>query len=104
MHVIIPTLRWIKFDKFLVDFSFNDLELNIYGRHRDDTFIPWLPGIDDLLIFKQTLDEHIRFIHPNINFILIYDHKEIQLLDLTIYVENGLFKDKNFSRPTDSHE
>ena len=27
-------------DKFLVDFSFNDLKLDIYGRYRDDTFIP----------------------------------------------------------------
>ena len=40
-------------DKFLVDFSFNDLKLDIYGRYRDDTFIPWLHGIDNLLNFKQ---------------------------------------------------
>ena len=25
-----------KVDKFLVDFSFNDLKLDIYGRYRDD--------------------------------------------------------------------
>ena len=41
-------------DKFLVDFSLSDLELHIYGRYRDDTFIPWLQGIDTLLNFKQT--------------------------------------------------
>ena len=34
-----------KVDKFSVDFSFNDLKLDIYGRYRDDTFIPWLHGI-----------------------------------------------------------
>ena len=27
-------------DKFLVDFSFNDLKLDICCRYRDDTFIP----------------------------------------------------------------
>ena len=34
-------------DKFLVDFSFNDLKLDIYGRYRDDTLVPWLYGIDN---------------------------------------------------------
>ena len=36
--------------KFLADFSFKDLELNIYGRYRDDTFIPWIHGIDNFLL------------------------------------------------------
>ena len=76
-------------DKFLVDFSFNDLKLDIYGRYRDDTCIPWLHGIDNLLNFKQALDEHIKSIYPNINFTMVYDYKEIQFLDLTVYVENG---------------
>ena len=53
-------------DKFLVDFSFNDLKLDIYGRYRDDIFIPRLHGIDNLLNFKQTLDEHIKSIYQNI--------------------------------------
>ena len=83
-------------DKFLVDFSFNDFKLDIYGRYRDDTFIPWLHGIDNLLIFKQALDEHIRSIYPNINFTMIYDCKEIQFLDLTVYIRRErIFKDKN---------
>ena len=76
--------------KFLVDFSFNDLRLDICGRYRDDTFIPWLHGVDNLLNFKQTLDEHIRSIYPNINFTMVYDYKEIHFLDLTVYVENGI--------------
>ena len=76
-------------DKFLVDFSFNDLKLDIYSRYRDNTFIPWLHGIDNLLNFKQALDEHIKSIYPNINFTMVYDCKEIQLLDFTVYVENG---------------
>ena len=84
-------------DKFLVDFSFNDFKLDIYGRYRDDTFIPWLHGIDNLLVFKQALDEHIRSIYPNINFTMIYDNKGIQFLDLTVYVENGILKIKMFS-------
>ena len=83
-------------DKFLVDYGFNDLKLDIYGRYHDDTFIPWLHGIDNLLNFKQALDEHIKSIHPNINFTIVYDYKEIQFLDLTVYVENGFFKDKKF--------
>ena len=91
-------------DKFLVDFSFNELKLDIYGGYRDDTFIPWLHGIDNLLVFKQALDEHIRSIYPNINFTLIYDYKEIQFLDLTVYVENGFLKTEIFSIPTDNHE
>ena len=35
---------------------------------------------------------------------MVYDYKEIQFLDLTVYVENGLLKTKFFSRPTDNHE
>ena len=91
-------------DKFLVDFSFNDLKLDIYGRYRDDTFIPWLHGIDNLLNFKQALYEHIKSICPNINFTTVYDCKEIQLLDLTVYVENSFLKTKIFSTPTGNHE
>ena len=77
--------------KFLVDFSFNDLKLDIYGRYCDDTFIPWLHGIDTLLNFKQALDNHIKSIYPNINFNMIYDYQEIQFLDLTIYVKTKIF-------------
>ena len=91
-------------DKFLVDFSFNDLKLDIYGSYRDDTFIPWLQGIDNLLIFKQALDEHIRSIYPNINFTMIYDYKEIQFLDLAVYVENGFLNTNIFSKRRDNHE
>ena len=87
-------------DKFLVDFSFNE----IYGRYRDDTFIPWLHGMDNLLVFKQALDEHIRSTYLNINFTIIYDYKEIQSLDLTVYIENGFLKTKIFSKPTDNQE
>ena len=47
-------------DKVLVNFNFNDLKLYIYGRYCDDTFIPWLHGIDNLFIFKEALDEDIR--------------------------------------------
>ena len=83
-------------DKFLVDFSFNDLKLDIYGRYRDVTFIPWLHGIDNLLNFKQASDEHIKSIYPNVNFIMVNDHKEIQFSDLTVYVENGFLKIKFF--------
>ena len=90
-------------DKFLVDFSFNDLKLDIYGRYRDDTFIPWLHGIDNLSNFKQALDEHIKSIYPNINFAMVYYYKEIQFLDLTVYVENGFLKTKIFSGHTDNH-
>ena len=35
---------------------------------------------------------------------MIYDYKEIQFLDLTIYVENRFLKTKNFSELTDNHE
>ena len=91
-------------DKFLVDSSFNDLKLDIYGRYRDDTFIPWLHAIDNLLNFKQALNEHIKSIYLNINFTMVYDYKEIQFLDLTVYVENGFLKTKIFSEPADNHE
>ena len=90
-------------DKFLLDFSFNDLKLDIYGRYCDDTLIPCLHGIDSLLNFKQALDEHIKSIYPNINFTMVYDYKEIQFLDLTVYVENGFLKPRIFSKLTDNH-
>ena len=91
-------------DKSLVDFSFSDLKLDIYGRYRDDTSIPLLHGIDNLLNFKQALDEHIKSIYPNINSTMLYDHKKIQFIDLTEYIENGFLKTKIFSKPTDNHE
>ena len=80
-------------DKFLVNVSFIDFKSDIYGRYRDDTFIPWLHGVGNLLIFKQAPDEHIRSIYANT---MIYDYKEIQFLDLTVYVENGFLKTKIF--------
>ena len=83
-------------DKYLADFSFSDLKLDIYGRYRDDTFIPWLHGIDNLLNFKQALDEHIKYIYPNINFTMVYGYKEIQFLDLTLIRRERFYKDKNF--------
>ena len=62
-----------------LDFSFTDLKLVTYfTKYRDDAFISWLHGIDNLLIFKQALDEHIRSIYQNINVAMIYDYKEIQ--------------------------
>ena len=38
------------------------------------------------------------------NFTMIYDYKEIQFLDLTVYVENRFLKTKIIPRPTDNHE
>ena len=54
--------------------------------------------------FKQALDEHIKSIYPNISFTMVYGCKEIQFLDLTVYVENGFSKTKIFSKPKDNHE
>ena len=42
--------------------------------------------------------------NPYINFTMVFDYKEIQFLDLTVYVENGFLKTKTFSKPTDNHE
>ena len=86
-------------DKYLEDFSFNDLKLDIYGRYRHDNFILCLHGTDNLLIFKKALDENITSIYPSTNFTMIYDDKEILFLDLTVYVENGLLNTKNFPSP-----
>ena len=91
-------------DQFLVDFSFNDHKLDIYDRYRDDTFILWLHGIDNLLNFKHALDKHIKSTYQNISFTMVYDYKEMQFLYLTVYVENGFLKTKIFSKPTDNHE
>ena len=35
---------------------------------------------------------------------MIYDYKEIQLLDLTVYVENGFLRTNIFSKKTKNHE
>ena len=59
-----------------------------------DTFIPWIHGIDNLLNLKKALDEHIKSIYPNMKFAIVYDYKEIQFLDLTVYVESGFLKTK----------
>ena len=34
---------------------------------------------------------------------MVYDYKEIQFSDLTVYAENGFLETKFFSKPTDNH-
>ena len=50
-------------------------ELDIYDRYLDDTFIPWLHGIGNLLNFEQALDEHIKSIKPTDN----HEYLDVQL-------------------------
>ena len=42
-------------DDLLINFNFNNLALQEYGRYRNDTFTPWSHGLDNLMIFKQAL-------------------------------------------------
>ena len=88
-------------DDLLINFKFNNLALQEYG---DDTFIPWSHGLDNLMTFKQALDDFIADIYPTIRFTMSFDFKCIQFLDLNIYVEDGYLNTALCSKPTDNHE
>ena len=91
-------------DDLFTNFKLNNLALQEYGRYRDDTFIPWSHGLDNLMIFKQALDDFIADIYPTIRFTMSFDFKCIQFLDLNVYVEDGYLKTAVFSKPTDNNE
>ena len=46
-------------DDLLMNFKFNNLALQGYGEYCDDTFTPWSHGLDNLMVFKQALDDFI---------------------------------------------
>ena len=53
----------------------------------------------------MSVKEHIKSTYyPNINFTMVYDYMEIQVLDLFVYVQNGFLTTKIFSKPTNNHE
>ena len=91
-------------DDLLINFKLNNLALLEYGRYHDDTFTPWSHGLDNLMIFKQALDDFIADIYLTIRFTMSFDFKRIQFLNLNIYVEDGYLKTALFSNPTDNHE
>ena len=62
-------------DDLLMNFKFNNLALQGYGRYRDDTFTPWSYGLDNLMIFKQALNDYIGDVYPTVRFTMSYNFK-----------------------------
>ena len=62
-------------DDLFFHFKFNNLALQEYGRYHDDTFIPSLHGLNNLMTFKQVLDDFIADIYSTIRFTTSFDFK-----------------------------
>ena len=65
-------------DDLQMNFKFNNLALQEYGRYCDDTSTPWSHGLDNLMIFKQALDDFIADIYLTIRFTMSYDFRRIK--------------------------
>ena len=72
---------------------------NLWWRYRDDVFDIWTQGLEKLLEFTN----YINSLYPTIKFELIYSETSLNVLDLTIHLQNGYIVTDIYSKPTDSH-
>ena len=70
-----------------------------WGRFRDDIYMPWVHGEEELLQFKQWINS----IHPNLKFTFDYSKEGVEFLDLYIYTKNNEIHTKLFSKASDTH-
>ena len=68
-------------------------------RYRDDILDLWKLGPGKLMEFT----DYINNIHPTIKFTLVYSKKSINVLGLTLTLENGYIQTDVYSKPTDNH-
>ena len=76
-----------------------DIHPTFWWRYRDDIIDIWLHGQDKLLKFT----EYINSLYPTIKFELVVSHNQLNVLDLTLHLDNGVISTDTYSKPTDSH-
>ena len=71
----------------------------LWARFRDDVYVPWTHGQDNLDRFHDWLNTRI----PGIKFTVNSSEHGTEFLDLFIYVKNGKLQTKQYSKPCDDH-
>ena len=71
----------------------------LWARFRDDVYVPWTHGQDNLDRFHDWLNTRI----PGIKFTVNSSEHGTEFLDLFIYVKNGKLHTKQYSKPCDDH-
>ena len=71
----------------------------LWWRYRDDVFDIWPHGLPKLLEFT----EYINSLYPTIKFELVYSEHTLNVLDLTLHLQEGFIKTDIYAKPTDSH-
>ena len=71
----------------------------LWWRYRDDVFDVWMHGLPKLLEFT----EYINSLYPTIKFELVYSEHTLNVLDLTLHLQDGFIITDIYAKPTDSH-
>ena len=70
-----------------------------WGRFRDDIYMPWIHGLEELMLFK----EWINTIHPSLKFTFEYSENGVEFLDLFIYTKDSEIHTKLYSKKSYTH-
>ena len=76
-----------------------NIKPELWWRYRDDIIDVWKQGLPKLLEFT----DFINALYPTIKFELVYSETELNVLDLTLRLENGFISTDVYAKPTDSH-
>ena len=71
----------------------------LWWRYRDDVFDVWTHALPKLLEFT----EYINSLYPTIKFELVYSEHTLNVLDLTLHLQDGFIITDIYAKPTDSH-
>ena len=71
----------------------------LWLRYRDDIFDLWTQGVEKLLEFTN----YINSLYHTIKFELVYSESSLNVLDLTLLLQDGFISTDIYSKPTDSH-
>ena len=71
----------------------------LWLRYRDDIFDLWTQGVEKLLEFTN----YINSLYHTIKFELVYSESSLDVLDLTLLLQDGFISTDIYSKPTDSH-
>ena len=70
-----------------------------WWRYRDDIFHLWIHGVPKLLEFTK----YINSLCPTIKFELLYSESSLNILDLTLHLQDGFIYTDIYAKLTDSH-
>ena len=70
-----------------------------WWRYRDDIIDIWPHGLPKLMEFT----DFINSLYPTIRFELIYSHSNLNVLDITMHLQDGFIVTDVYAKPTDSH-